>query len=83
MAAGSLCARAEEPRQVRNLIPSWGDITLVYGPGTAGVELLLDLLDDAGQELLLCAASMESAATPAPRGLTAARRQPSTGAGGP
>lgn len=30
-----------------------------YGPGTAGIELLLDLLDDAGEELLLCLASME------------------------
>jgi len=30
-----------------------------YGPCTTGVQLLLDLLDDAGEELLLCAASME------------------------
>lgn len=28
----SLCAAAEQPQ--RDLIPSWGDMTLVYGPGT-------------------------------------------------
>ena len=34
-------------------------LTQPYGPCTAGVELLLDLLDDAGEEQLLCIASLE------------------------
>lgn len=28
------CAAKDDPKVIRNLIPSWGDITLVHGPGT-------------------------------------------------
>ncbi len=32
--SSAACAASPESQDVRNLIPSWGDITLVHGPGT-------------------------------------------------